>query len=186
MKHPFDFKIIETERLQLREVSPRVYDHLFGNYSDVYIKKFFGLTTKEEFAQERYRYEAGLQSFNKSYFYFHIIEKTSGRVIGSIGYHTWYTQHDRAEIFYNIRHENDRRKGYVKEALPAVIAYGFRDMSLNRIEAFLSDRNTASVKLMQYAGFIKEGVLKGHYLVNGVYEDSDVYGLLRNAYHDQI
>lgn len=182
MKQHFDFKIIETERLQLRELSPRVYDYLFSNFSDVYIKKFFGFTSKEDFIQEKYRYEEGLKTFNKSYFYFHMIEKSTGLVIGSIGYHTWYTQHDRAELFYNIRNEADRRKGYGKEALLPVISYGFNDMNLHRIEAMLSAANIPSVKLMEYAGFIKEGVLKEHYRVDQVYEDSDIYGLLRDSF----
>jgi ribosomal-protein-alanine N-acetyltransferase len=111
-----------------------------------------------------------------------MIEKSSDEVLGSIGYHTWYTMHDRAEIFYMIRKEEKRRLGFAKEALIPVLDYGFGAMRLNRVEAFLSAENKPSVRLMQIGGFRKEGTLKGHYLVNNKYEDSDVYGLLKNEY----
>jgi [ribosomal protein S5]-alanine N-acetyltransferase len=177
-----DLVSLETERLLLRELSPRIYDHAFGTFSDISLKHFFGYDTDEEIQKEKERYEAGMESFNKSYFIFHIIEKTSGKVIGSIGYHTWYKVHDRAEIFYMIRDIENRQQGYASEAIAPVIDYGFHQMKLNRIEAFLSPHNIASVKLVSKNGFRKEGTLKGHYLINERYEDSDVYGLLKNEY----
>ncbi len=177
-----DLKILETERLLLRELSPRVHDMVYKTYTDTDIKRFFGLQTDEELETERSKYKNGLHMFNKTYFIFSMIEKSSMSVIGSIGYHTWYTQHDRAEIFYMIRDESRRRMGYAKEALTPVIRYGFQDMHLNRIEAMLSDANTASVKLVTGAGFKKEGTLKKHYFINGQYEDSDIYGLLKSEY----
>jgi ribosomal-protein-alanine N-acetyltransferase len=180
-----DLVRIDTERLVLRELSPRVYDHVFGTFSDISLRHFFGYDTEDEIHKERVRYEAGMQSFNKSYFIFHIIEKTSQKVIGTIGFHTWYTLHDRAEIFYMIRDPANRQQGYISEAIVPVIDYGFRTMKLNRIEAMLSPLNTASVKLVSKNGFRKEGTLRNHYLVNESYEDSDVYGLLKNEYLHQ-
>jgi ribosomal-protein-alanine N-acetyltransferase len=180
-----ELRILYTERLQLRELSPRVNDHLFKTCTDVEIKEFLGFTTDEELETEKLKYLGGLETFNKSYFIFHILEKASGNVLGSIGYHTWYRQHHRAEIFYTIRNEMNRQKGYAREAIGPTIHYGFNEMGLNRIEAMLSPQNMASVKLLQGAGFSKEGTLKKHYFINEKYEDSDVYGLLKSEYLSQ-
>ncbi len=109
---------------------------------------------------------------------FLLVEKESGRTIGQCGYHTWNRLHDRAEVFYLLSDDGDKRKGYMKEALAAVLQYGFREMRLNRIEAFVADYNEPSVRLLHHYGFRKEGTARGHYLVDGVYEDSDFYALL--------
>jgi ribosomal-protein-alanine N-acetyltransferase len=177
-----DLKIIETERLFLRELSPRVYKHVFAHLTDDELLKFFGHNSQSELDDERRRYEGGLGTFNKTYFIFHMIEKQGNRTIGVIGYHTWYTQHNRAEIFYMVRDESMRRQGFAREAIRPVLEHGFSEMQLNRVEAFLSPENKPSVRLMEIGGFRREGRLTGHYLINGKYEDSDVYGLLASEY----
>ena len=111
-----------------------------------------------------------------------MLEKTNGNIIGSCGFHTWYVLHYRAEIGYAISEEENKRKGYMKEAIKAVINYGFEHMKLNRIEAFIGPANEASIKLVTGLGFTREGLLRGHYCKNGGIQDSAVYGLLREEY----
>jgi ribosomal-protein-alanine N-acetyltransferase len=70
----------------------------------------------------------------------------------------------------------------MSEVLPEVIRYGFTTMKLHRIEAMVGPNNGASLRLMQKFGFRHEGHLKAHYLRNGIYEDSVVFGLLRSEW----
>ena len=76
--------------------------------------------------------------------------------------------------------------GYMKEALPAVLDYGFRVMGLKRVEAFLSLENTPSLKLVRSLGFKEEGTLRDHYFKDGKLEDSTVFSLLLNEYEMQL
>jgi ribosomal-protein-alanine N-acetyltransferase len=46
-------------------------------------------------------YEKGIPNLN-AFLYFHLLEKTDQNVIGWCGYHTWYLEHDRAEIGYEL------------------------------------------------------------------------------------
>jgi ribosomal-protein-alanine N-acetyltransferase len=62
------------------------------------------------------------------------------------------------------------------EAMKVVLEHGFVKMKLHRIEALVGTQNVASIKLLEKFGFTKEGVLKEHFLINDVYEDSIVYG----------
>jgi ribosomal-protein-alanine N-acetyltransferase len=55
-------------------------------------------------------------------------------------------------------------------------------MGLNRIEAFAGKWNIPSLKILKGAGFKEEGVLRSHFLKNGVYEDSVCFSLLRDEY----
>jgi len=50
---------------------------------------------------------------------------------------------------------------------------------LERIEAFVSADNEPSLKLLQSNGFEYEGLLKKHYRVNGVTEESLLYRLIQ-------
>lgn len=141
--------------------------------------EFFGFDTEEQLEFERTRYLNGLRTYNKSYLYFHLIEKESGKIIGWCGYHTWYLDHDRAEIGYGLRTDTVKRKGYMSEAITAVLDYGFSQMNLHRIEAMASPSNDASIRVLEGNGFVREGLLKQHYFINDVYEDSAIYALIR-------
>ena len=173
---------IETERLVLRELKPETYDYVFTNFSEEEIRQFFGCRTDEELAEERKRFEERLSMYRKSLLLFQLIEKGSQQVIGWCGYHTWYLYHFRAELGYVLADEQKRKQGFMKEALPAVIAYGFDVMGLKRIEAMTSMDNEASRKLLASMGFVFEGTLRGHYCVNGIMEDSIIFSLLEHEY----
>lgn len=73
-------------------------------------------------------------------------------------------------------------KGYMHEALAALLQYGFSELQLNRIEADIDPRNTASAKSLQRSGFIKEGLLRDSCMVNGELTDSARYGLLQREW----
>lgn len=173
------FEILTTEHLALRKLTPEVFDYIYAIYSDDALIHFLGLTDENALKIEKEKHQKGLSTFNKSFLYFHIINKKTDKIIGWCGYHTWYLDHNRAEIGYGLFDDNYKRKGFMSEALKPILDYGFRKMNLHRIEAFISPENAASLKLVEKFGFQKEGVLKEHYFKNNVMEDSAVYSLLK-------
>lgn len=72
--------------------------------------------------------------------------------------------------------------GYCTEALGAVLNFGFTTLGLNKIHAHHMTKNPASGKVMLKCGMKLEGSFKKHILKNGVYEDIDLYGILRDDY----
>ncbi len=72
---------------------------------------------------------------------------------------------------------------YATEAVRALVAYGFRTLGLERIEATCFVRNPASARVLEKAGLLREGLLRGYVLKNGQREDVYVYGLLREDWH---
>lgn len=70
----------------------------------------------------------------------------------------------------------------MSEAVKAIIHHGFTKMNLNRIEALVSPKNNPSFKLIANLGFSQESVLKEHYNVDGVLEDSFLFALLKSEY----
>lgn len=181
----YDQHIIETDRLWLKELSPEVMDKLFATGSDVEIMNNLGLTTIDELAKEKENFRHGLTTYRLSFKNFLMVEKATGRAIGKCGFHTWYLQHKRAELGYAMTAEDTKGKGYMTEAIKALLKYGFNSMDLNRVEAFVGRNNEASLKLMKNFGFTEEGTLRSHYFKNGVMEDSICFSLLRSEYLTQ-
>lgn len=170
--------VIETERIRLKIITPEVIRELFQTASETQIKEQLALDAS---GYEKYlnMYEQGMETHRISLLFFLLIKKENNEVIGECGFHTWNRQHKRAEVFYSLKQETDKRKGYLSEVLPAVLNFGFNHMELHRIEALVANWNTASVKLLLKNHFKPEGTLKEHYLVDGVFEDSDCYALIR-------
>lgn len=173
--------IIHTERLLLKELTPGVMNLVYTTLPDEHIKIFLGLTDAE-LVTEQGKFQKGLTMHNRSFRNFLLIEKTDGNVIGKCGFHTWYPDHSRAEIGYNMNNDEVKGKGYMKEAFRPILNYGFETMELNRIEAFIGRRNEASQRLVKGCGFVEEGVMREHYCKNGVIEDSVCFSLLRREW----
>lgn len=72
--------------------------------------------------------------------------------------------------------------GFATEAVNEVIDFGFNQLNLNKIWAAAISRNVASKIVLEKAGLQKEGTLRQSRLLQKVYEDCDVYGLLKADY----
>ena len=175
-------KSIQTPRLLLRPLTPEIYDHVFTTLSDAELMEFFGCRTEEELREEHNKFRQGLSMYRKSFLVFQLMEIASGSIIGWCGYHTWYLPHSRAEIGYVLSDESKRGQGYMKEALPFVLQYGFEEMELKRIEALVGPNNEASLRLIRSMGFVQEGLLREHYFTNGRFEDSLFFSLLQREF----
>lgn len=174
--------VLETDRLLLKELNPEIMDQLFTSYPDSEIMQHLGISTAEQLETERGNYNKGLTTYRLSFKKFVLTDKKTGKPIGKCGFHTWYTQHRRAEIGYALSDDTAKGQGLMTEALEAVIKYGFEEMDLNRIEAFIGTGNTASLKLVRGLGFVEEGTLRSHYSKNGKMEDSICFSLLQKDY----
>jgi ribosomal-protein-alanine N-acetyltransferase len=108
-----------------------------------------------------------------------LINKETNLPIGECGFHTWNALHQRAEIFYNMFNENFKQKGFMKEALKKVLEYGFTELNLHRVEALIDEENQPSLKLLNHFGFVKEGIMREDYVVNGKNENSTCFSLLK-------
>lgn len=179
-----EFETIETTRLILRKMTPNVYKFIYENYTNSQCIHFLGLHSEEELAVEKENFKNGLSSYDKTFLYFQLIEKTSMKVIGMCGFVRHYPAHFRAEFGYALNKDEFKNKGYMSEVGAIIIDYGFQKMNLNRIEAMVGSENTPSLKIIGKLGFTKEGVMKQHYLRNNIFEDSVIFSLLQKDWNN--
>ena len=70
--------------------------------------------------------------------------------------------------------------GYCTEACRALLDYAFNEMNLLRVHARHLSRNPASGRVMQKLGMQHEGTRRRHVCKWDVYEDVELYGILRS------
>lgn len=175
---------IETERLILREITPVTIDILLKQFSRAELQEYLDIETEEALNNEIRKLSGAIETQRFSFKIWYLVEKSSNRVIGDVAYHVWFVMHQRAEIGYALRKEKYKRKGYMSEAVAAVLQHGFEEMKLQRIEACISPINIASLQLVRKFGFQQEGYLRHHYHNRTTHEvdDSLMFSLILQDY----
>lgn len=69
-------------------------------------------------------------------------------------------------------------QGLMLDALRLVVPFGFNTLRLHRIEAACIPENTRSVRLLEKAGFRREGLLRSYLRINGMWQDHYLYALI--------
>jgi ribosomal-protein-alanine N-acetyltransferase len=76
------------------------------------------------------------------------------------------------------------RQGYMTAAVRAVIPFAFMSLRLHRLEAACIPPNTASIRLLEKTGFVREGYAREYLCINGVWQDHLLYGRLNDGSND--
>lgn len=72
-------------------------------------------------------------------------------------------------------------QGFMTEAVKRIVAFGFEDLHLHRIEGNVIPRNLASRAVLEKCGFVSEGLSKKYLKINGRWEDHIHYVILNEA-----
>jgi len=99
-----------------------------------------------------------------------IAHKESGEKLGSIGIKIVNHDAGTAEVGFMLK-QSAQGQGYASEALSLIKSLAFDTLRLNKLAAFCSTNNVGSYKLLEKQGFLREGHLKQHTLLNGCYVD---------------
>lgn len=102
---------------------------------------------------------------------------SDGEFIGWCSLSRWNPDHRSASLGYCFRAEA-WGQGYATEAARAVLSWAFDTLDLNRVQAETDTRNVASARVLEKAGFVREGTLREDCVVDGEISDSWVYGLI--------
>lgn len=97
--------------------------------------------------------------------------KESGKFIASSGLHRINWKLRRFEIGYWVR-SSETKKGYAQEITNALTRYAFNALAASKVTVGHHGGNDASRHVIEKLGFIKEGHLKAHDVVNGRILDS--------------
>lgn len=69
-------------------------------------------------------------------------------------------------------------RGYMADALELLAQHAFVTMRLHRIEAACIPDNRRSIRVLEKAGFTREGLLRSYLKINGKWQDHYLYALI--------
>ncbi|MDU1906244.1 MAG: GNAT family protein [Dysgonomonas sp.] len=176
------FPVLHTERLDLVEIGVQHLEDLFVLYGDIEVVRFYNLLPYTNVDDGRKYIEWYQERIgNGLAIRWGIALKGESGIIGTIGFNN-YTRLHRANIGYDLQ-KKYWNKGYITEALEAVLDFGFETLEINRIEAEVMQSNLASEKVLHKLGFIKEGILREWMFWNNNYYDMSMFSLLKKDWN---
>jgi len=117
-----------------------------------------------------------------------IIERNEDQQL--VGYGVYFLPYPSnpscVELGSLIEAPEHRGKGYTTEALALGIEFLFGTKPIERIQATTAPGNVPVAKLLERAGFQREGVLRRAYFVDGEYQDKVMYGLIRSDWSRDV
>ncbi|MEA3022866.1 MAG: [ribosomal protein S5]-alanine N-acetyltransferase [Alphaproteobacteria bacterium] len=72
------------------------------------------------------------------------------------------------------------RNGYMTAAVKGVLPFCFETLRLHRVEAACIPTNTASIRLLERCGFLREGYARQYLCINGVWQDHLLFARLKD------
>jgi [ribosomal protein S5]-alanine N-acetyltransferase len=176
--HDLSKLILATPRLDIRPLMPVDAPALFAIYSDPEVMRYGSSPpwTEVQKASETID-EDCREALAGTSVRLGLFRRPDGALLGTCSLFHIDEQCRRAEIGYLLAHAA-WGQGYATEAVGPVLAYAFRVMNLNRIEADIDPLNAPSARVLERQGFVKEGFLRERWIVAGQKSDSALYGLL--------
>lgn len=109
-----------------------------------------------------------------------VISRYNQETLGLIDIFDFDFKNKRAGIGILIIDENNRGKGYGKEALQLLINYSFRHLNLQQLFCNISEENKRSLKLFKGCGFKLIGLKKDWNYTNKGFRDECFLQLINN------
>lgn len=110
------------------------------------------------------------------------IETEDGRLVGTTELRLTIRA-ERAELGIGIHDKTQWGKGLGTEAVRLVVDYAFEELNLNRVELTTDEENARAIRCYEKAGFVREGLLRQHRLIDGRFGNTLVMGVLREEWH---
>jgi ribosomal-protein-alanine N-acetyltransferase len=73
-------------------------------------------------------------------------------------------------------------QGFMTAALRITLPLLFGELNLHRIDAACIPTNTASIRVLEKCGFVREGMARRYLCINGVWQDHYLFGLLSDDF----
>lgn len=142
----------------------------------------FSPTPREEFYTEEYQRQAISKHLtdrleDRMYSYV-ICLKPDNRIIGSVGLSFVNRGPLQSCMIGFVLDQAYNGKGYMTEAVKQVVRHAFEELKFHRIYGEASPRNPGSIRVLEKAGFHKEGIARSNVKINGKWQDHQVLAII--------
>ena len=113
-----------------------------------------------------------------------IVEKKDGTKIGGMVHFNVLAPYGKTlEMGYALL-PSERGKGYCTEAAKIMVDYLFLSKDIPCVQATTDVGNVASQKVLEKAGFQKEGTMRKRFFSNGGWRDTVMFSILREEWKE--
>jgi RimJ/RimL family protein N-acetyltransferase len=173
---------IATDRLVLRALGPADVPALFAVFGDPAVCRYWSRPALPDLAAAAALEAEVARCFReRSLFQWGVARRETDEVVGTCTLAALSADHRRAEVGFALARSAWGR-GYIAEALPALLGFAFGTLALHRLEADADPRNAPSIRALERVGFVREGHLRERYLLDGEAQDAVLFGLLRREW----
>lgn len=177
-----EFPIIETERLIFRKMVIDDADDILKIYGDPKVAEYDWFEPFETTEMALKLISHVSKEFEEGEeITWGVVRREDEAFIGYCCLGDFEEDARRSEIGYGLR-SDEWNKGYGTEVVKALAKFGFEEMNLNRIEAFITPGNDASIRILKKVGFIQEGIVRERDLIKGKLEDGVILAMIRSDY----
>ncbi|GAA0122169.1 MAG: GNAT family N-acetyltransferase [Clostridium argentinense] len=146
---------------------------LFQKYSPTFAEDYYTLDGKRRYISNSMKQREEDKAYS-----FGIYLKDNEKLIGDISlYHIFRSSLQRCLIGYSLDKEYNG-KGYTTEAVSLAVKFAFNELKLHRIAAGVMLSNIGSMRVLEKAGFHKEGIEQKGVKINGQWEDHQVFAII--------
>jgi RimJ/RimL family protein N-acetyltransferase len=173
---------LDAGRLRLRQLTSGDLPALFEVFGDPEVCRYWSrpaLAARADAQLLLAEIEAGFTS--RTLFQWGVADRTTDAVVGTCTLTSFSHEHRRAEVGFALGRRHWGR-GLMGEALGRLVEFAFETLDLRRLEGDADPRNQRSIRVLERAGFRREGLLRARYVVDGEVQDAVVYGLLRTEW----
>ena len=145
----------------------------FRKYSPTNNNDYYTLDVQRKFINDMIK-----QKEKGSEYCFGIYIKDTEMLVGDVNlFHIFREPLQSCLIGYSLdKHFNGN--GYATEAVSLAVRYAFDELNLHRIEAGAMPSNIGSMRVLEKAGFTKEGIARKSVKINGKWEDHQIFAML--------
>ncbi len=175
--------VLKTERLVLRPLRASDLDDLFEYTQDEETARYVTWNANQTIEQAEQFLNYVLSNYDQGKEApWAIVWKETGKMIGTIDFiHLLLDDNKQTELGYALSRQF-WGKGIVTEAVARVMAYGFEELKLERIQARCMKPNIGSARVMEKVGMTYEGTLRRLIFIKGAFHDVKMYAILRDEY----
>jgi ribosomal-protein-alanine N-acetyltransferase len=168
---------IKTANLLLRPISESDIYPVWKGLSHPEVIRYYGVSfsTLEE-TKAQMEWYATIEK-EKTGQWWAVCDPDDQHFYGAIGYNDIHPVHHRAEIGFWLLPEF-WGKGFMPEAAQVILRYGFEEIGLHRIYAYVETENQNSKKILHKLDFALEGTMKECEMKNGEWIDLEMYALI--------
>ena len=173
---------LESKRLILKEINLDYRKSFFEIFSNREVLRFTDHAIIQSLDEAIvFLMDCRLRATNKQHIFLGIFQKTDNQLLGIMSLYHLDLKHAFASLGILLAKES-WRKGFMSEALLRFLEFCFIDLNFNRIEAQTFIDNIPAVKFFEKLRFYNEGKLRKNFLIEGKFEDSYLFSILKSEF----